>query len=188
MVFLKDYSMIFSDFISSTFQTEHCETIRWKFDNKYGCKESAVDSIRRATDIMMAGKVATVAGYGDVGKGTAASLAGAGARVIVTEIDPICALQAVMDGFPVMKMVDAVKKSDIIITATNEAINNNTLLVFHILYFPSHSFKILIINNHIRTLVICHTYCFTSRHLCSIFLFQTNTCYSIRCRQTRPTR
>ena len=67
---------------------------------------------------MMAGKVATVAGYGDVGKGTAASLAGAGARVIVTEIDPICALQAVMDGFPVMKMVDAVKKSDIIITAT----------------------------------------------------------------------
>ena len=89
-----------------------------KFDNKYGCKESAVDSIRRATDIMMAGKVATVAGYGDVGKGTAASLAGAGARVIVTEIDPICALQAVMDGFPVMKMVDAVKKSDIIITAT----------------------------------------------------------------------
>jgi adenosylhomocysteinase len=89
-----------------------------KFDNKYGCKESAVDSIRRATDIMMAGKVATVAGYGDVGKGTAASLAGAGARVIVTEIDPICALQAVMDGFPVMKMVDAVKESDIIITAT----------------------------------------------------------------------
>tara|TARA_B100001287_G_scaffold76985_1_gene64029 strand:+ start:69 stop:1379 length:1311 start_codon:yes stop_codon:yes gene_type:complete len=89
-----------------------------KFDNKYGCKESAVDSIRRATDIMMAGKVATVAGYGDVGKGTAASLAGAGARVIVTEIDPICALQAVMDGFPVMKMVDAVRKSDIIITAT----------------------------------------------------------------------
>ena len=89
-----------------------------KFDNKYGCKESAVDAIRRATDVMMAGKVATVAGYGDVGKGTVASLAGAGARVIVTEIDPICALQASMDGFPVKKMIDAVKESDIIITAT----------------------------------------------------------------------
>ena len=89
-----------------------------KFDNKYGCKESAVDAIRRATDVMMAGKVATVAGYGDVGKGTVASLVGAGARVIVTEIDPICALQASMDGFPVKKMVDAVKQSDIVITAT----------------------------------------------------------------------
>ena len=89
-----------------------------KFDNKYGCKESAVDAIRRATDVMMAGKVATVAGYGDVGKGTVASLVGAGARVIVTEIDPICALQASMDGFPVKKMVDAVKESDIVITAT----------------------------------------------------------------------
>ena len=89
-----------------------------KFDNKYGCKESAVDAIRRATDVMMAGKVATVAGYGDVGKGTVASLVGAGARVIVTEIDPICALQASMDGFPVKKMVNAVKESDIIITAT----------------------------------------------------------------------
>jgi len=89
-----------------------------KFDNKYGCRESAVDSIRRATDIMLAGKVATVAGYGDVGKGTVASLVGGGARVIVTEIDPICALQASMDGFPVIKMIDAVKKSDIIITAT----------------------------------------------------------------------
>jgi adenosylhomocysteinase len=74
-----------------------------KFDNKYGCKESAVDAIRRATDVMMAGKVAVVAGYGDVGKGTAASLKGAGARVIVTEIDPICALQAAMDGFEVKK-------------------------------------------------------------------------------------
>ncbi len=74
-----------------------------KFDNKYGCKESAVDAIRRATDVMMAGKVAVVAGYGDVGKGTAASLLGAGARVIVTEIDPICALQAAMDGFEVKK-------------------------------------------------------------------------------------
>ena len=89
-----------------------------KFDNKYGCKESAVDAIRRATDIMMAGKVATVAGYGDVGKGTVASLVGAGARVIVTEIDPICALQASMDGFPVKKMINAVQESDIVITAT----------------------------------------------------------------------
>ncbi|MDB5274134.1 MAG: sahH [Chitinophagaceae bacterium] len=89
-----------------------------KFDNKYGCKESLVDSIRRATDIMMAGKVAVVAGYGDVGKGSAASLAGAGARVIVTEIDPICALQAAMDGFEVRKMDDAVKRADIIVTTT----------------------------------------------------------------------
>jgi adenosylhomocysteinase len=89
-----------------------------KFDNKYGCKESAVDAIRRATDVMMAGKVAVVAGYGDVGKGTAASLAGAGARVIVTEIDPICALQAAMDGFEVRKMDTALPKADIVITAT----------------------------------------------------------------------
>lgn len=89
-----------------------------KFDNKYGCKESAVDAIRRATDIMMAGKVAVVAGYGDVGKGTAASLRGAGCRVIVTEIDPICALQAAMDGFEVKKMVNAIPRADIIITAT----------------------------------------------------------------------
>lgn len=89
-----------------------------KFDNKYGCKESCVDAIRRATDIMMAGKVAVVAGYGDVGKGSAASLRGAGCRVIVTEIDPICALQAAMDGFEVKKMADAVKRADIIVTAT----------------------------------------------------------------------
>ncbi len=89
-----------------------------KFDNKYGCKESLVDAIRRATDVMMAGKVAVVAGYGDVGKGSAASLRGAGARVIVTEIDPICALQAAMDGFAVKKMDDAVKDADIIVTAT----------------------------------------------------------------------
>ncbi|MDX5446797.1 MAG: adenosylhomocysteinase, partial [Bacteroidota bacterium] len=89
-----------------------------KFDNKYGCRESAVDAIRRATDIMMAGKVAIVAGYGDVGKGTAASLRGAGARVIVTEIDPICALQAAMDGFEVKKMDTVVGQADIIITAT----------------------------------------------------------------------
>ncbi len=89
-----------------------------KFDNKYGCKESLVDSIRRATDVMMAGKVAVVAGYGDVGKGSAASLRGAGARVIVTEIDPICALQAAMDGFAVKKMMDAIKEADIVVTAT----------------------------------------------------------------------
>ena len=89
-----------------------------KFDNKYGCKESLVDSIRRATDIMMAGKVAVVAGYGDVGKGSALSLAGAGARVIVTEVDPICALQAAMDGFEVKKMENAVEEVDIVVTAT----------------------------------------------------------------------
>ncbi len=89
-----------------------------KFDNKYGCKESCVDAIRRATDVMMAGKVAVVAGYGDVGKGSAASLRGAGARVIVTEIDPICALQAAMDGYAVKKMKDVVKEADIVVTAT----------------------------------------------------------------------
>src|SRR6186713_1748625 len=89
-----------------------------KFDNKYGCQESLVDAIRRATDVMMAGKVAVVCGYGDVGKGSALSLRGAGARVIVTEIDPICALQAAMDGFEVKKMEDAVKEADIIVTAS----------------------------------------------------------------------
>ncbi len=89
-----------------------------KFDNKYGCKESLVDAIRRATDVMLAGKVAVVGGYGDVGKGSAASLRGAGARVIVTEIDPICALQAAMDGFEVRKMIDAVAEADIVVTAT----------------------------------------------------------------------
>ena len=89
-----------------------------KFDNKYGCRESAVDAIRRATDVMMAGKVAVVAGYGDVGKGTAESLRNAGCRVIVTEIDPICALQAAMDGYEVKRMIDAVKESDIVVTAT----------------------------------------------------------------------
>ena len=89
-----------------------------KFDNKYGCKESLVDSIRRATDIMMAGKVAVVAGYGDVGKGSAASLRGAGCRVIVTEIDPICALQAAMDGFAVKKMETALIEASIVVTAT----------------------------------------------------------------------
>jgi adenosylhomocysteinase len=89
-----------------------------KFDNKYGCKESLVDAIRRATDVMLAGKVAIVAGYGDVGKGSAASLAGAGVRVIVTEIDPICALQAAMDGFEVQKMDSAIPRANIIVTAT----------------------------------------------------------------------
>ncbi len=89
-----------------------------KFDNKYGCKESLVDGIRRATDTMMAGKTAVVCGYGDVGKGSAASLQGAGARVKVTEIDPICALQAAMDGFEVTTLEDAVKEADIFITTT----------------------------------------------------------------------
>ncbi|MEX0680132.1 MAG: adenosylhomocysteinase [Balneolales bacterium] len=89
-----------------------------KFDNKYGCRESCVDAIRRATDVMLAGKVAVVAGYGDVGKGSSASLRGAGARVMVTEIDPICALQAAMDGHDVKKMSDAVKEADIVVTAT----------------------------------------------------------------------
>jgi adenosylhomocysteinase len=89
-----------------------------KFDNLYGCKESLVDAIRRATDVMLAGKVACVAGYGDVGKGSAASLRDGGARVMVTEIDPICALQAAMDGFEVVTMEDAVKRADIFVTAT----------------------------------------------------------------------
>jgi adenosylhomocysteinase len=89
-----------------------------KFDNKYGCQESLVDAIRRATDVMMAGKVAVVGGYGDVGKGSAASLRGSGARVIVTEIDPICALQAAMDGYEVKRMIDAVPEADIIVTAS----------------------------------------------------------------------
>jgi adenosylhomocysteinase len=92
--------------------------IKSKFDNKYGCKESLVDAIRRATDVMLAGKLAVVGGYGDVGKGSAASLKGAGCRVIVTEIDPICALQAAMDGFEVKKMIDAVKEADIVVTAS----------------------------------------------------------------------
>jgi adenosylhomocysteinase len=89
-----------------------------KFDNKYGCKESLVDAIRRATDLMLAGKVAVVAGYGDVGKGSAASLSGAGARVIVTEIDPICALQAAMDGYEVKRMENAIPRANIVVTAT----------------------------------------------------------------------
>lgn len=89
-----------------------------KFDNKYGCRESCVDAIRRATDIMMAGKVAVVAGFGDVGKGSAASLRAAGCRVIVTEIDPICALQAAMEGYEVKKMINAIEEADIVVTAT----------------------------------------------------------------------
>ena len=89
-----------------------------KFDNKYGCKESLVDGIRRATDTMMAGKVAVVCGYGDVGKGSAASLRGAGARVKVTEVDPICALQAAMDGYEVVTLEDTVETADVFITAT----------------------------------------------------------------------
>jgi adenosylhomocysteinase len=89
-----------------------------KFDNKYGCRESLVDAIRRATDIMLAGKVAVVAGYGDVGKGSAESLRGAGARVIVTEVDPICALQASMDGFQVKTLENAIKEASIVVTAT----------------------------------------------------------------------
>ena len=89
-----------------------------KFDNKYGCKESLVDAIRRATDIMMAGKVAVVCGYGDVGKGSAESLRGAGARVIVTEVDPICALQAAMDGFQVLTLEKAIPLVDLVVTAT----------------------------------------------------------------------
>jgi len=89
-----------------------------KFDNRYGCKESLVDGIRRATDVMMAGKTAIVCGYGDVGKGSAASLHGAGARVKVTEVDPICALQAAMDGYEVVKLEDALPTADIVITAT----------------------------------------------------------------------
>ena len=89
-----------------------------KFDNRYGCRESLVDGIRRATDVMLAGKVAVVCGYGDVGKGSALSLSGAGARVIVTEIDPICALQAAMDGYAVKKLDDVVDSADIFVTAT----------------------------------------------------------------------
>ncbi|MBY0423716.1 MAG: adenosylhomocysteinase [Parvularculaceae bacterium] len=99
-----------------------------KFDNKYGCKESLVDGIRRGTDVMIAGKVAIVAGYGDVGKGSAASLRGAGARVLVTEIDPICALQAAMDGYEVVTLDDDIHRADIVITATG---NKDVLTVDH---------------------------------------------------------
>ncbi len=99
-----------------------------KFDNKYGCKESLVDGIRRATDTMLAGKTAVVCGYGDVGKGSAASLSGSGARVKVTEVDPICALQAAMDGFEVIKLEDALETADVFITATG---NKDVIKVDH---------------------------------------------------------
>jgi adenosylhomocysteinase len=92
-----------------------------KFDNLYGCKESLVDAIRRGTDVMLAGKVATVAGFGDVGKGSAQSLRNGGARVLVTEVDPICALQAAMEGFEVVTMEEAVTRADIFVTATGNA-------------------------------------------------------------------
>ncbi len=99
-----------------------------KFDNKYGCKESLVDGIRRGTDVMMAGKVAVICGYGDVGKGSAASLSGAGARVKVTEVDPICALQAALDGFEVVQLEDVVSTADIFITATG---NKDVIRIDH---------------------------------------------------------
>jgi len=99
-----------------------------KFDNKYGCKESLVDGIRRATDTMMAGKTAVVCGYGDVGKGSAASLRGAGARVKVTEVDPICALQAAMDGFEVVTLEDTLESADIFITTTG---NKDVIRIEH---------------------------------------------------------
>ena len=99
-----------------------------KFDNKYGCKESLVDAIRRGTDVMMAGKVAFVAGYGDVGKGSAASLAGAGARVIVSEADPICALQAAMDGFEVKRLESSLDRADIFVTCTG---NRDIITIDH---------------------------------------------------------
>jgi adenosylhomocysteinase len=103
-----------------------------KFDNKYGCKESLVDGIRRGTDVMMAGKVAVVCGYGDVGKGSAASLQGAGARVKVTEVDPICALQAAMDGFEVLTLEEAAPQADIIITTTG---NKDVVTIEHMRMF-----------------------------------------------------
>ncbi|MEO1476494.1 MAG: adenosylhomocysteinase, partial [Pseudomonadota bacterium] len=99
-----------------------------KFDNKYGCKESLVDAIRRGTDVMMAGKKAFVAGYGDVGKGSAASLAGSGARVTVSEVDPICALQAAMDGFDVQTLETMAPEADIFVTATG---NKDIITVDH---------------------------------------------------------
>ena len=111
-----------------------------KFDNKYGCKESLVDAIRRATDIMMAGKVAVVAGYGDVGKGSAASLRGAGARVIVTEIDPICALQAAMDGFAVKRLESVVSDADIAVTTTG----NKDIVQGH--HFEAMKDKVIVCN------------------------------------------
>ena len=112
------YRMAKEDTLGAPAMNVNDSVTKSKFDNKYGCKESCADALRRATDVMMAGKVAVVAGYGDVGKGSAASLRGAGARVIVTEIDPICALQAAMDGYEVKTMDEAVKRADIVVTAT----------------------------------------------------------------------
>ena len=103
-----------------------------KFDNKYGTRESLVDAIRRGTDVMMAGKVAIVCGYGDVGKGSAQSLKGAGARVLVTEVDPICALQAAMDGFEVVTLEDAAPRADIVVTATG---NKDVVTLDHMRQF-----------------------------------------------------
>ncbi|ODN69357.1 Adenosylhomocysteinase [Methylobrevis pamukkalensis] len=103
-----------------------------KFDNKYGCRESLVDAIRRGTDVMMAGKVAVVCGYGDVGKGSAQSLSGSGARVLVTEIDPICALQAAMDGYEVVTLEDAAPRADIVVTATG---NKDIVTIEHMRRF-----------------------------------------------------
>jgi adenosylhomocysteinase len=103
-----------------------------KFDNKYGCRESLVDAIRRGTDVMLAGKVAVVCGYGDVGKGSAQSLSGSGARVLVTEIDPICALQAAMDGFEVVTLEDAAPRADIVVTATG---NKDVVTIEHMRKF-----------------------------------------------------
>jgi adenosylhomocysteinase len=99
-----------------------------KFDNKYGCRESLVDAIRRGTDVMMAGKLAVVCGYGDVGKGSAQSLRGSGARVIVTEVDPICALQAAMDGYQVQRLESAVEHADIFVSATG---NRDVITIDH---------------------------------------------------------
>ncbi len=133
-----------------------------KFDNKYGCKESLVDSIRRATDVMLAGKVAVVCGYGDVGKGSAASLRGAGARVIVTEVDPICALQAAMDGFAVKKLETALHEVDIVVTTTGnkdivqghhfEAMKDKTI-VCNIGHFDNEIDMAWLIENHGSTKV-----------------------------------
>ncbi|MBR9999440.1 MAG: adenosylhomocysteinase [Cyclobacteriaceae bacterium] len=133
-----------------------------KFDNKYGCRESLVDAIRRATDLMLAGKVAVVAGYGDVGKGSTQSLRGAGVRVIVTEIDPICALQAAMDGFEVKKMVDAVTEADIVVTATGNCniitgehfkLMKDKAVVCNIGHFDNEIDVAWLKNNHGRTRV-----------------------------------
>ena len=121
-VYLKRQLRVFTDYVERVKRKLplpiNVNGTKSKFDNKYGCQESAVEAVRRATDIMMAGKRVVVAGYGDVGKGTVASFSGAGAIVTVVEIDPICALQASMDGYEVKKMKTVVGNSDIIVTAT----------------------------------------------------------------------